>query len=80
MRKIKSVSRIKDPYVGRILSNIIGKDAFKVYAQTRRHCIASATAVENQAFLVFSSFDNNFMNMYISHKPWLHTKGSSHGR
>jgi DinB family protein len=34
MEKIKSVARIKDPYVKRILSNIIGKDAFNIYCQT----------------------------------------------
>lgn len=34
MKTLRSVSNIKDPYVSRILSNIIGKDAFRVYAQT----------------------------------------------
>ena len=34
MKKIKSVAGIKDPYVKRILSNIIDKDALKVYSQT----------------------------------------------
>lgn len=36
MEKIRSVSSIQNPYVKRILSNIIGKDAFKVYASTPR--------------------------------------------
>ncbi len=31
---IKTVSGIKDPYIKRILSNIIGKDAFNIYCQT----------------------------------------------
>jgi hypothetical protein len=34
MKKIRSVSNIKDPYVKRILSYTIGKDAFTVYSQT----------------------------------------------
>lgn len=34
MKKITRVANIKNPYVKRILSNILGKDAFKVYAQT----------------------------------------------
>ena len=31
---IKKVESIKDPYIKRILSNVIGKDAFKVYSET----------------------------------------------
>jgi hypothetical protein len=34
MKKITSVARIKDPYTKRILSYIIGKDAFNIYCQT----------------------------------------------
>jgi len=34
MQIIRSVSRIRDPYVKRILSNTIGKDAFAVYSRT----------------------------------------------
>ena len=34
MNKIKSVAGIKNPYTKRILSNIMGKDPMKVYAQT----------------------------------------------
>lgn len=34
MKKITSVAHIKDPYIKRILSNVINKDAFNVYCQT----------------------------------------------
>ncbi len=34
MKKITSVAGIKDPYTKRILSNLLGKDAFKVYKKT----------------------------------------------
>lgn len=34
MKKIRTLVSVKDPYIKRILSYIIGKDAFKVYAQT----------------------------------------------
>lgn len=34
MKRIKSVRGIKDPYVKRILSNIIAKDVFQIYSQT----------------------------------------------
>ena len=36
MRKIHSVSSIKDPYSKRILSNIIEKDPLKIYSSTPR--------------------------------------------
>lgn len=34
LKKITSVSNIKDPYAKRILSYIVGKDAFNLYCQT----------------------------------------------
>lgn len=34
MKIITTVSNIKDPYIKRILSNILGKDAFNIYCQT----------------------------------------------
>ena len=34
MKAIRSVSHIRDAYVKRILSNTIGKDAFRIYART----------------------------------------------
>lgn len=34
MRRITNVRGLKDPYVRRILSNIVGKDAFIVYSRT----------------------------------------------
>jgi hypothetical protein len=34
MKKITSVNSIKDPYAKRILSYIVGKDAFNIYCQT----------------------------------------------
>jgi hypothetical protein len=34
MKPVRSVNGIKDPYTRRILSNIVGRDAFRVYAAT----------------------------------------------